>query len=299
MRIRRTGTSSEIEDRRGAGGGGGFGLPGFGGGGGGLPFPVKIGGGAGGLIVLLLAVLLGARGCGGAGDFLGVDSNLSGSGAASPTTAAGAGLCDTEVAQIVCGVTEDVQEFWTETLGSRYQATKTVFFTQATSTGCGQASSETGPFYCPIDRKIYLDLDFLQALEQQLNFRGDFAEAYVIAHEYGHHIQNLVGINDQVSSAQQQHPDQANELSVRLELQADCLAGVWGNSAKARGLLEQEDPAEALQAAQAVGDDRIQQKTQGRIDPESWTHGSADDRMKWFTRGFDSGDMSKCDTFNG
>jgi len=207
--------------------------------------------------------------------------------------------CDTEVAQVVCAVTGDVQAFWSQTLGSRYRDTKTVFFTQATSTGCGQASAETGPFYCPVDEKVYLDLDFLQQLEAQLGFKGDFAEAYVVAHEYGHHVQNLMGINDEVQQAQQAHPNQANALSIRLELQADCLAGVWGYSANQRGELDQEDPAEAIGAAGSVGDDRIQQKTQGRIDPETWNHGSAADRVKWFTKGFESGDMSKCDTFNG
>jgi uncharacterized protein len=288
MKIR-AGSSSEVEDRRGAG---------IGGGGGGLP--LKVGGGAGGLIILLISVLLSTRGCGGAGDFLGVNGNLNGLDGASPTSVAdsGAATCDTDLAQVVCGVTEDVQAFWAQTLGSRYRMTKTVFFTQATATGCGQASSETGPYYCPIDEKIYLDLDFFQQLESQLNFKGDFAEAYVIAHEYGHHIQKLFGINDDVQQSQQDHPDQANALSIRVELQADCLAGVWGYSANQRGKLENEDPAEAMQAAQAVGDDRIQQKTQGRIDPETWNHGSAADRLKWFTTGFESGDMSKCDTFN-
>jgi uncharacterized protein len=288
MRIRSR-TSGNVEDRRGAGVGGG-----------GLGLPMKMGGGAGGLIVLLLAVLLGSKSCGGAGDFLGVNGNLNGLDGASPTSVAGGDAdCESEVAQVVCGVTDDVEAFWAQTLGSRYVQTKTVFFTAATSTGCGEASAETGPFYCPIDSKVYLDLDFLQQLEQQLGIHGDFAEAYVIAHEYGHHIQNLLGINDEVQQAQQQHPSDANALSIRLELQADCLAGVWGYSAQQRGLLENEDPAEALQAAQAVGDDRIQQKTQGRIDPESWNHGSAADRLKWFTTGFESGDPEKCDTFNG
>jgi uncharacterized protein len=229
-----------------------------------------------------------------------VSGDLNGLDGASPTSVvSGPAVCDTEVAQVVCGVTEDVQAFWTQTIGSRYRETKTVFFTEATSTDCGDASAETGPFYCPIDEKIYLDLDFLQQLESQLGFKGDFAEAYVIAHEYGHHIQKLYGINDEVQNAQQAHPNEANALSIRLELQADCLAGVWGYSAQQRGKLAQEDPAEAMQAAQAVGDDRIQEKTQGRTDPETWNHGSAADRLKWFTTGLESGDPSKCDTFNG
>jgi predicted metalloprotease len=229
-----------------------------------------------------------------------VNGSLDGAGGGSATSVvSGAAVCDTEVAQVVCGVTEDVQAFWTQTLGSRYRETKTVFFTGATSTGCGDASAETGPFYCPLDEKIYLDLDFLQQLESELGFKGDFAEAYVIAHEYGHHVQKLFGINDEVQRAQQDHPEEANALSIRLELQADCLAGVWGNSAQKRDKLAQEDPAEAMQAAQSVGDDRIQQKTQGRTDPETWNHGAASDRLKWFTTGLDSGDPSKCDTFNG
>jgi predicted metalloprotease len=270
----------------------------MGGGGGGMGLPVKMGGGVGGLIAIVIAVLLSSRGCGGAGDFLGVNGGLNGVDDATATSAAGETKCETETEQILCGVTNDVQAFWSQTIGSRYRVTKTVFFSGNTSTGCGQASAETGPFYCPIDEKIYLDLDFLGQLESQLGFHGDFAEGYVIAHEYGHHIQKLFGINDEVRQGQQAHPDQANALSIRLELQADCLAGVWGYSAKQRGLLEQEDPAEALQAAQSVGDDRIQQKTQGRIDPETWNHGSSADRMKWFTTGFESGDMTKCDTFN-
>jgi predicted metalloprotease len=172
-----------------------------------------------------------------------------------------------------------------------------VFFSQATNTGCGQASAQTGPFYCPIDGLVYFDLEFLAALQQQLGAEGDLAAQYIVAHEYGHHVQNVLGINAQVHQAQQQNPSQADRYSVALELQADCLAGVWAHDANARGLLAEGELAEAINAAEAVGDDRIQQQTQGRIDPESWTHGSSEQRQTWFRRGYESGSANSCDTF--
>jgi predicted metalloprotease len=214
------------------------------------------------------------------------------------------GTCNSELEQIVCGATVDVQTYWQANLptfyGVAYDNTKTVFFTDATDTGCGQATSQTGPFYCPIDRLVYIDLGFMQALEQQLIGKPtDLAEQYIVAHEYGHHVQNLVGINDQVQQAQQNDPGRANQYSVAMELQADCFAGMWVGDVAKRGQLDSADEIkEALDAAAGVGDDRIQQKTQGRIDKEAWTHGSAEQRQTWFTRGYNSGDAKQCDTFS-
>jgi predicted metalloprotease len=287
----RSGDSSMIDDRRGSGGGGMFG------GGGGFPIPIKAGGGVLGIIVLLASLLL-PRLLNGGQSAAGVPQ------ASDKSADAADGACSSELEQIVCGATADVQSYWQANLptfyGATYEPTKTVFFTDSTDTGCGQASSQTGPFYCPIDRLVYIDLGFMQALEQQLvGTTNDLAEQYIVAHEYGHHIQNLVGINDQVQQAQQNDPGRANQYSVAMELQADCFAGMWVGDVAARGKLDSAaELKEALDAAAGVGDDRIQEKTQGRIDKESWTHGSAEQRQTWFTRGYNSGDPKQCDTFS-
>jgi predicted metalloprotease len=286
----RSSDSSMIDDRRGSGGGGMFG------GGGGFPIPIKAGGGVLGIIVLLASLLLPRL----------LNGGQSAAGVPQPAdkSADAAGACSSELEQIVCGATADVQSYWQANLptfyGATYEPTKTVFFTDGTDTGCGQASSQTGPFYCPIDRLVYIDLGFMQALEQQLvGTTSDLAEQYIIAHEYGHHIQNLVGINDHVQQAQQSDPGRANQYSVAMELQADCFAGMWVGDVAARGKLDSAaELKEALDAAAGVGDDRIQEKTQGRIDKESWTHGSAEQRQTWFTRGYNSGDPKQCDTFS-
>lgn len=199
-------------------------------------------------------------------------------------------------------VADDVQATWNEIFqgaGRRYTPGGLVLFSSGTVSGCGPASSATGPFYCPGDQKVYLDLSFYRELQDRFGAPGDFAQAYVIAHEVGHHVQTLLGTNAQVQQLSRENPDTANELSIRLELQADCYAGVWASSADARGLLEQGDIEEGLMGAAAVGDDRIQQQTQGRIDPESWTHGSSEQRVEWFRSGFESGDPNSCDTFEG
>lgn len=199
-------------------------------------------------------------------------------------------------------VADDVQATWDEIFegaGRSYPPGGLVLFSSGTVSGCGPASSATGPFYCPGDRKVYIDLSFYRELQNRFGAPGDFAQAYVISHEIGHHVQTLLGTNSQVQQLSRENPDAANELSVRLELQADCFAGVWASSAGARGLLEQGDIEEGLAAAAAVGDDRIQQQTQGRIDPESWTHGSSEQRADWFRRGYESGDPNSCDTFSG
>jgi predicted metalloprotease len=173
-----------------------------------------------------------------------------------------------------------------------------VLFNDAVQSACGSASSATGPFYCPADRKVYLDLSFFRELEQNFGAPGDFAQAYVVAHEVGHHVQNVLGINEQVSRLQQQASKvEANALSVRLELQADCYAGVWGHHAERQDMLDPDDVDEGLRAAAAIGDDRLQRQSQGRVVPESFTHGSSEQRAEWLRRGLSSGRVEDCDTF--
>ena len=199
-------------------------------------------------------------------------------------------------------VVGDLQKFWAEDFqkaGREFAPTKLIVFRGDTDTGCGTGSAATGPFYCPADRRMYVDLGFFRELANRFQAPGDFAQAYVLAHEYGHHIQNITGINEQVESASRENPDQRNALSVRTELQADCLAGVWAHSTFERGLLEEGDLEEGLTAAASVGDDRIQEQTTGRISPETFTHGTAAQRAGWFKRGFEDGDASACDTFSG
>lgn len=202
-------------------------------------------------------------------------------------------------ASIVLADTEDTWRVLLPQVGQSYEDPRLVLFTGAVHSACGTTSSAVGPFYCPGDQRVYLDLSFFDELSQRLGATGDFAQAYVIAHEVGHHVQNLLGIADQVHRLRQQAPEpEANALSVRMELQADCLAGVWGHHAKQeRHLIEPGDFEEGLRAAAAVGDDRLQKKSRGHIQPESWTHGSSEQRMAWLRRGFDSGDPSACDTF--
>ena len=196
-------------------------------------------------------------------------------------------------------VLDDVQSTWAREftrLGHEYERAKLVLFTDAVRSGCGAADAAAGPFYCPEDRKVYIDLGFYNDLKNRFGAPGDFAQAYVLAHEIGHHVQHLLGLTDQVRG-QQARPDRAAALSVRLELQADCLAGVWAHSTNERRLLEEGDVEEALAAASAVGDDRIQKQAGARVSPETWTHGSARQRAGWFRRGLESGRMQDCDTF--
>jgi predicted metalloprotease len=263
------------------------------GGAGGLALPIGGGGGLIGLVVLLAYVFLGGGG-GGGGLNIPIEQF--------PSAPTGQPLGNTpdQTDDFVAFVVDDVQDTWTrlfQEAGRRYEPTKLVLFEQATQTGCGAASSQTGPFYCPLDRKVYLDLGFFRELRDRFGAPGDFAQAYVIAHEFGHHVQTILGINEAVRREQQENPDEANELSVKMELQADCFAGVWAHSAYADQQLSEGDLQEGLAAASSVGDDRIQKQTQGRVDPESWTHGSAEQRSTWFRRGFDSGDPNTCDTF--
>lgn len=195
-------------------------------------------------------------------------------------------------------VLDDTQATWSRILtDGGYREAQMVLFRDAVQSACGFAQSATGPFYCPGDQKVYLDLSFFDELHRRFGAPGDFAQAYVIAHEIGHHVQTLLGIEDQVRQAQGSRPGQANELSVRMELQADCFAGVWGHSTAERGILEGGDVEEGLNAAAAIGDDRIQQMSRGTVIPDSFTHGSSEQRVDWFRRGFDSGNPEDCDTF--
>lgn len=205
-----------------------------------------------------------------------------------------------ELVDFISGVLDDIQESWVGLLpqvGSQYQDTQLVLFRDAIQSACGFAQSATGPFYCPGDRKVYIDLSFYDDLRTRFGAPGDFAQAYVLAHEIGHHIQTLLGIERQVRQLQQSNPRMRNEYSVAMELQADCLAGVWGNSAGRRDILHPGDIQEGLRAASAIGDDRIQRQTQGRVTPDSFTHGSSEQRMFWLRKGLETGNPDACDTF--
>ena len=279
MRWRRGRTSRDIEDRRGRRG---FGAP------------AAIGGlGVPGLIIFLVLTLLGG---GGLGD---VVTDLEGGGPPPGTSTPTAE--DQRLVDFLSFVLDDVQGSWERSFdasGKNYERARLVLFDHSTGSGCGGATSNIGPHYCPPDQTVYIDLDFFRALKRQFGAPGDFAQAYVLAHEIAHHVQNVLGISDEVRAEQRRDPDRANELSVLLELQADCLAGVWGNTAADRKLLEPGDLEEGLAAAAAVGDDRIQEQAGQDVDRESWTHGSSEQRVSWFRRGFDSGDPAECDTFS-
>lgn len=200
-------------------------------------------------------------------------------------------------------VYNEVNEVWSQEFsshGETYSKPALGFYSQAVRTGCGTASSQVGPFYCPPDREIYLDLGFLQELQQRFGAQGRYAQAYILAHEAGHHLQTLFGTEPKVRQAQQAHPSQTNELSVALELQADCYAGVYGRLANDSGhqTITDAELQQAVNAAAAVGDDRIQRETQGQVDPESFTHGTSQQRQHWFLQGYQSGDVQSCDTFS-
>jgi len=194
-------------------------------------------------------------------------------------------------------VLDDVQKMWAQRLQG-YRRAHVVLYSDATSTGCGVGEAAVGPFYCPRDQRVYLDVTFFQELHDRFGVRGDFAQAYVIAHELGHHVQNLTGTSDKVSRAPLSAQHGASGLSVRLELQADCYAGVWAASAEQRGLLEPGDIESAMRAAAAVGDDRLQKQATGTVQPEKWTHGSSAERVSWFKRGHDSAEAESCNTFS-
>lgn len=277
MRFRRNAglDTSQIEDRRGAGG-----MPGI---------PVAVGGGGLGLVILVAFLILQAVG-GGASSSTYTPSDLA------KSCRTGADANAREDCRIV-GEVNSVQRYWSTALPD-YAIAKTVFFTDSTDTGCGAATSSVGPFYCPLDKQVYIDLGFFDELRSRFGARGGpFAQAYVLAHEYGHHVQDLAG-----TLARAQNGRGAQGGSVRTELQADCLAGVWANHAEQTGFITgvtKADIADALDAAAAVGDDRIQKDAQGSVNPESWTHGSSAQRDHWFTVGYTSGKRGACNTFKG
>jgi predicted metalloprotease len=218
----------------------------------------------------------------------------------SPSLGSGA---EDELADFVSVVLADTEDTWNALfaqLDARYQEPKLVLFSGSVRSACGFAQAAMGPFYCPADQKVYIDLSFYDDLRSQYGAPGDFAQAYVIAHEVGHHVQNLLGISDKVQSARQRVSEtEGNELSVRLELQADCLSGVWANHAhRARDILEAGDVEEGLRAAAAIGDDRLQKQARGYVTPDSFTHGSSQQRVRWFRRGLEEGELSACDTFS-
>jgi predicted metalloprotease len=252
---------------------------------------LPVGGGIGGLVLLLLfSALTGTNPL----DLI--------SSQPEPSSVGTSGVRDNDPqAQFVSVVLRDTEDTWSEIFrqrGERYEAPTLVLFTQATQTGCGVGEAVMGPFYCPSDRHVYLDLSFFRELDERFGAPGDFAQAYVVAHEVGHHIQALTGLSDRVGAARQRAGErQANALSVRVELQADCYAGVWGHYAAQRGLLETGDAEEGLRAAAAIGDDTLQRQTQGRVVPESFTHGSSDQRVRWLRTGLDGGNLDACNTF--
>jgi predicted metalloprotease len=283
--------SKNVIDVRGRSAGGGMGRGGGIGRAGGI-------GGIGAVIVVLIGI------------FLGVDLTplLGGGGgglvAPSPQSeTAGPVSADDPAAQFVSVVLADTEEVWErefEARGGTYQPPELVLFTGVVNSACGTADAAVGPFYCPGDRRVYLDLDFFHTLERRLGAEGDFAQAYVIAHEVGHHVQNLIGVMDQTNTLRARASTaEANAISVMVELQADCLAGVWARGAHEMfGSLEPGDIDEALNAASAIGDDALQQQSQGYVVPDSFTHGTAAQRRSWFQRGFETGQMEECDTFS-
>ncbi|MGQ3676685.1 KPN_02809 family neutral zinc metallopeptidase [Xanthobacter sp. TB0139] len=291
-------TSSNVEDRRGQRGGGNFRVPG-GRGGLGLGTIIVVG-----LIGWALginpAVLIGGM------EALNRGGGYSQSQQQSPQQQAGrTGTPSDEMGRFAASVLAQTEDVWQELFradGKTYQDPKLVLFSGATRSACGGAQSAMGPFYCPLDQKVYLDLSFFQEMKNRFNAPGDFAAAYVIAHEVGHHVQNLLGILPKVQQAQRQAGSraEANALSVRTELMADCFAGVWANHADARfQTLEPGDVEEALNAASAIGDDRLQKQAQGYAVPDSFTHGTSQQRMTWFTRGLKTGSMQECNSFKG
>lgn len=278
--------NDNLEDRRGESGGGGFG------GGGGMRLGL-----GGTVIVLVLGLIFGK-------DFTSI---LDGGGdpttsQQSPPSGAPVASSPTEdrTVEFANFMLNDTEKTWGEVFaagGQQYQEPRLVLFRDGIESACGFAQSATGPFYCPGDQKVYIDLGFFDELSRRFGAPGEFARAYVLAHEFGHHVQNLLGTERELRRAQQQNPQNANALSVAMELQADCFAGIWAASANKRGVVEPGDVEAGLKAAAAVGDDRLQRMGSGHVNPESFTHGSSAQRMQWFQRGFTENKVSACDTF--
>ena len=295
--------SSNVEDRRGQGGGG------FGGGGG-FRVPIGMGGRRGGgigigglIIILLISWALGINPLSlldGSGTMIPSDSSDSAASMGRPNP--NSAPAQDEMSRFVRVVLADTEDTWKEIFaqnGANYPDPILVLFSGSARSACGYASAASGPFYCPGDRKLYIDLAFYEELRRRFNAPGDFAQAYVIAHEVGHHVQNLIGVLPKFAQMRQtMGQTEANAMSVRVELQADCFAGIWGRYAADKGLLEQGDLEEALNAASQIGDDAIQRRTQGYVVPESFNHGSSQQRQRWFKRGFDAKSVKACDTFN-
>lgn len=282
--MRTEGQSSNVEDRRGMSMGRG-----------------ALGGGIGMIVLVVIGMLFGIDPrvvLGLAGTVQTVQNQV-----APPKVEGAKGPLADDMGKFVSGVLADTEKTWGTLfaqLGRQYKEPTLVLFTGATPTACGTGKAAMGPFYCPLDQKVYIDLAFYQQLRDRFRAPGDFAQAYVIAHEVGHHVQNQLGIMEKMDQVRSRmNPQQANALSVRLELQADCFAGVWAHHAGNRNLLEAGDVEEALRAASAIGDDTIQRQTQGRVVPDSFTHGSAEQRQRWFMTGMKSGQLAACNTFDG
>lgn len=289
MRWDRARRSDQVEDRRGLGGGGGRGP------GGGMRFSLT-----GIVIVVILSFVMGKNPL----EMLALlgGDGMTGGSAPAPERGQPADRSDPTI-DFVSAILGDTEDTWSQIFsasGERYPAAKLVVFEGGVTTACGFASSAVGPFYCPGDQQVYLDLQFFRELEQRFSAAGDFAQAYVIAHEIGHHIQTLTGVSAKVNAARQrgQKVEGDGGLLVRQELQADCYAGVWAHSARQRlDMLEPGDLEEALNAASAIGDDRLQQQAQGRVVPDAFSHGTSAQRVRWFRQGFDQGNVGACDTF--
>ncbi len=280
MRWSDSGRSSDLEDERGSSGGGGF----------------QFGGmhiGIGGFIILLILSFVFKR------NFFTLLSTDTGVAPQSQSRPVNDPQEEPKV-RFVSFVLDDAQKTWTTILHDRgidYPHAKLVLFRDAVRSGCGVAQSASGPFYCPADQKVYIDLSFYDELKDRFGASGDFAQAYVLAHEIGHHVQDVLGIERKVRSAMEQNPSQQNALSVRMELQADCLAGVWGHSTEQRNLLEAGEVNEALTAASAIGDDRLQKQAGREVNPDTFTHGTSEQRVHWFNEGFTKGTIEGCNTF--
>ena len=300
--------SSNIEDRRSQGGGMGGGLGGspFGRGGGGIRLPTGGGGSRGGIgsvigIVVVLGIIWAVTGTNPI-DILTGGSSSGGSTASSSSQLPTSGE-QAELRDFVGVVVKETEDLWTgvfKASGETYPAPKVVLFSNQVDTACGTADSSTGPFYCPGDEKVYIDLSFYDQLREQFGAPGDFAQAYVLAHEVGHHIQNITGVLPEFNQRRQSmSQEEANAYSVRVELQADCYAGVWANYAGQEDLLDNGDVEEALNAANQIGDDTLQKRMQGFAVPKTFNHGTSAQRKTWFERGYRSGNPSDCDTFSG
>ncbi|MEG0209885.1 KPN_02809 family neutral zinc metallopeptidase [Hafnia sp.] len=280
--------SDNVEDRRGdsRGSSGGFGGGGF-----------RVPRGKGGLILLVVVLVAGYYGV----DLTPLLNGEAPMGQTQQHSQPANSAQDNQMAKFTSVILASTEDTWSQLfqkMGKQYQDPKLVLYRGATRTGCGTGQSVMGPFYCPADKTVYIDLSFYQEMKNKLGADGDFAQGYVVAHEVGHHVQNLLGIEQKVRQMQQgASKAEQNRLSVKMELQADCFAGVWGHNMQNQQVLEAGDLEEALNAAQAIGDDRLQQQSQGRVIPDSFTHGTSEQRYTWFKRGFDSGNPSSCNTF--